>query len=99
MTAAKKPVKSERETPRFGAKIRGLRRRAGLSQAELAQRLDVSPSYLNLLEHNKRALPAPLLIKLAQVLEIDLAAFAGDEDARLVHDLLEVFADPLFEES
>jgi predicted transcriptional regulator/transcriptional regulator with XRE-family HTH domain len=99
MTTAKKPGKTERETPRFGAKIRGLRRRAGLSQAELAQRLDVSPSYLNLLEHNKRALPAPLLIKLAQVLEIDLAAFAGDEDARLVHDLLEVFVDPLFEES
>ncbi|MBA3547971.1 MAG: DUF2083 domain-containing protein [Nannocystis sp.] len=99
MTTPKKPGKSERETPRFGAKIRALRRRAGLSQAELAQRLDVSPSYLNLLEHNKRALPAPLLIKLAQVLEIDLAAFAGDEDARLVHDLLEVFADPLFEES
>lgn len=99
MTPPKKPVKSERETPRFGAKIRGLRRRAGLTQAELAQRLDVSPSYLNLLEHNKRALPAPLLIKLAQVLEVDLGAFAGDEDARLVHDLLEVFADPLFEES
>jgi predicted transcriptional regulator/transcriptional regulator with XRE-family HTH domain len=87
------------ERARFGAKIRNLRRRAGLSQAELAQRLAVSPSYLNLLEHNKRALPAPLLIKLAQLFEVDLAAFAGDEDARLVHDLLEVFADPLFEDS
>lgn len=97
MSPAKKA--SDRDEPRFGAKIRALRRRAGLSQAELAQRLEVSPSYLNLLEHNKRALPAPLLIKLAQVLEVDLAAFAGDEDARLVHDLLEVFADPLFEDA
>ena len=35
MTPPKKPVKSERETPRFGAKIRGLRRRAGLTQAEV----------------------------------------------------------------
>lgn len=99
MTTPRKAARGEREAPRFGAKIRGLRRRAGLSQAELAQRLEVSASYLNLLEHNKRALPAPLLIRLAQVLEVELGAFAGDEDARLVHDLLEVFADPLFEDS
>jgi predicted transcriptional regulator/DNA-binding XRE family transcriptional regulator len=99
MAAPHRRLAEARDTPRFGAKIRTLRRCAGLSQAELAQRLEVSPSYLNLLEHDKRALPAPLLIKLARVLEVDLAAFAGEDDARLVHDLLEVFADPLFEEA
>ncbi|MDC0673252.1 helix-turn-helix domain-containing protein [Nannocystis radixulma] len=99
MAAVKKLASEARDTPRFGAKIRTLRRCAGLSQAELAQRLDVSPSYLNLLEHDKRALPAPLLIKLARVLEVDLASFAGEDDARLVHDLLEVFSDPLFEDA
>jgi predicted transcriptional regulator/DNA-binding XRE family transcriptional regulator len=84
--------------PRFGAKVRAVRRRANLSQAELAAKLNVSASYLNLIENNKRPLPAPLLIKLAQLLDLDLVTFATDEDARLVSDLLEVFADPLFEE-
>jgi predicted transcriptional regulator/transcriptional regulator with XRE-family HTH domain len=95
MTAQSKP----RDTPRFGAKIRAVRRCAGLSQAELAKRLDVSPSYLNLLEHDKRALPAELLIRLTQVLQVDLASFAGTDDGRLVHELIEAFADPLFEDN
>jgi predicted transcriptional regulator/transcriptional regulator with XRE-family HTH domain len=90
---------SKREqAPRFGAKVRGIRRRANLSQADLATKLGVSASYLNLIENNKRPLPAPLLVKLAQMFELDLATFAADEDARLVSDLLEAFSDPLFEE-
>ena len=42
----------------FGAKVRALRRRENLSQAELARRLGVSASYLNLIESNRRPLPA-----------------------------------------
>lgn len=83
--------------PRLGAKVRALRRRENLSQVQLAERLGISPSYLNLIENNRRPLPATLLIKLAQMFEIDLHSFAGDDDARLVSDLLEVFSDPLFE--
>ena len=82
----------------LGAKLRGLRRREGLSQAQLAQQLDVSPSYLNLIEHNKRPLTAPLLIKLAQLYRVDLHTFAPDQDAALSSDLAEVLGDPLFEE-
>ena len=51
---------------RFGSKVRALRRREGLSQADLAAKLGVSASYLNLIEHNRRPLSAGLLIKLAQ---------------------------------
>lgn len=83
---------------KLGVKVRSLRRRAGLAQAELADRLGVSPSYLNLIEHGKRALTAPLLIKVAQIFDLDLATFSADEDARVTADLLEVFSDPLFEE-
>ncbi len=90
--------KSSTEGPRLGAKVRAVRRREGLTQVQLAERLGISPSYLNLIENNRRPLPAPLLIKLAQQLNIDLQTFATDEDARLVSDLIEVFADPLFEE-
>ncbi len=83
--------------PRLGAKVRGLRRREGLTQVQLAEKLGISPSYLNLIEANRRPLPAGLLIRLAQLFRVDLESFAADDDARLVADLLEAFADPLFE--
>jgi predicted transcriptional regulator/DNA-binding XRE family transcriptional regulator len=86
-----------KDTPRLGAKVRALRRRERLSQVQLAQRLDISPSYLNLIEHNRRPLSAPLLIKLAQLFQLDLMAFAGEEDHGLASDLLEVFGDPIFD--
>jgi predicted transcriptional regulator/DNA-binding XRE family transcriptional regulator len=86
-----------RELPRLGAKVRALRRRENLSQVQMAERLGISPSYLNLIESNRRPLPAALLIKLAQLFGVDLHAFGADEDARVVNDLLEVFADPVFD--
>jgi hypothetical protein len=59
--------------------------------------MGISPSYLNLIESNRRPLSAALLIKLAAQLGVDLSAFATDEDQRTQSELLEVFADPLFE--
>src|SRR5438093_2258864 len=82
-----------------GRKVRTLRRHAGLSQADLAQRLGISASYLNLIEHERRTLTAGLLVKLAQVLDLDLRSIASSLDARVLQDLEEVFADPLFEGS
>src|SRR5215813_8582371 len=88
----------KREKPaRLGAKVRALRRRENLSQTDLAQRLGISPSYLNLIENNHRSLPAPLLIKLAQLFGVELSAFADDEDGRLMTALFEALADPLFD--
>lgn len=92
------PLRQSPEAPRFGAKVRALRRRESLSQVQLAEKLGVSPSYLNLIENNRRPLPANLLIKLAQIFNVDVHAFATDEDTRLVADLTEAFADPLFDE-
>ena len=63
----------------------------------MADRLGISPSYLNLIESNRRPLPAKLLIKLVQLFGVDLHTFGGDDDARLVSDLLEVFAEPSFD--
>jgi predicted transcriptional regulator/DNA-binding XRE family transcriptional regulator len=86
-----------RESLRLGAKVRALRRRENLSQVQMAERLGISPSYLNLIESNRRPLPAALLIKLARMFGVDLHSFGGDEDARLVSDLLEVFSDRVFD--
>ncbi len=88
---------TRKEGPRLGAKVRQLRRREGLTQHQLAERLGVSPAYLNLIENNRRPLPAHLLIQLAQSFKLDLATFAADDEAQLQSDLLEVFGDPLFD--
>ncbi len=85
------------ENPRLGAKVRALRRRERLSQKVMADRLGISASYLNLIEHNRRPLTAPLLIKLVQQFQVDLATFSQDDDARRMADLREALADPLFE--
>lgn len=86
-----------RDAMLLGAKVRGLRRRERMTQAQLAERLGISASYLNLIENNRRPLTAPMLIKLAQLFKLDLTTFASSEDGRLVSDLLEVFGDPLFD--
>lgn len=84
--------------PKLGPKVRAMRRKEQLTQSQLAQRLEISPSYLNLIEHNQRPLPAHLLVKLAQLFHVDLQVFADDSHARLADNLQEVFADPLLEE-
>jgi predicted transcriptional regulator/transcriptional regulator with XRE-family HTH domain len=61
-----------------------------------AGKLGISPSYLNLIEHNQRTLTRPLLVKLSETFEIDLRAFSGSEEARLLAELTEMFGDPLF---
>src|SRR3954468_3912234 len=81
----------------LGAKVRAFRRRQGLTQSELSQRLGISASYLNLIENNRRPLTAPLLLKLAQAFELDLAAFTPADDARLASEVREALGDPLFE--
>jgi hypothetical protein len=86
-----------RETSLLGAKVRALRRQKTISQVQLAERLGISPSYLNLIEHNRRSLPAPLLIKLAAIFDLDLKALSAETDVRTVADLMEVFGDPIFE--
>ncbi|TCZ64051.1 helix-turn-helix domain-containing protein [Roseicella aquatilis] len=46
----------------FGARLRALREARGVSQAELARALHVSPAYLSALEHGHRGRPSPGLI-------------------------------------
>lgn len=82
----------------LGSRVRALRRQHGMTQKQLAERLSISASYLNLIEHGKRSLSAPVLIKLAQIFALDLASFAED-DTQTEAELTEVFSDPLFDES
>ncbi len=82
----------------LGNKVRRLRRDQGLAQVEMARRLGISPSYLNLIEHNQRPLTLPLLLKLGQEFNVDLRSFSDNEDARLLAELNELLGEPLFRE-
>jgi hypothetical protein len=86
-----------KESTRLGQKVRALRRREKLTQSELAARLGISASYLNLIENNHRPLPSALLIRIAQMFEVELHSFAIDDESRLTAALFEALSDPLFE--
>ncbi len=77
----------------LGNKIRRLRQARGLTQAQMAERLGISGSYLNLIEHDERPVTVSLLLKLGQVFEVDLQQLSDDEERALVVGLREVFAD------
>lgn len=67
-----------------GTRIRARRTLRGMRQTDLARMVGVSPSYLNLIEHNRRKVSAPLLNALAQVLGVSSDALVEDGDTRLV---------------
>lgn len=87
---------TEKDDPQIGSKIRRLRRQRHVTQADLADFLGISASYLNLIEHNRRKTTVPLLFKLAGYFGIEPGELAQSDDARLVGDLMELFGDDLF---
>ena len=72
-------------THRFiGSRIREKRLDQGLRQAEVAEAVGISASYLNLIEHNKRRIAGKLLSALAQVLGVEPSVLASGAEASLV---------------
>ena len=85
--------------PLIGRTVRRLRGEQSLTQQALAARLGISASYLNLIEHEQRAVTASLLIKLAETLQVDLGALSGSQERQLEAGLREVFADPVLDQA
>lgn len=82
----------------IGQRIRKRRREIPLSQVSLAERVGISPSYLNLIEHNKRTVGGALLSRIAVALDLSPSALAGTEEARIIAELGEIVSDsPLAE--
>ena len=85
----------------LGDTIRQLRRAAGLSQVEFAKQLNITASYLSLVEKSKREPTIPLLRKMARVLGTPAALLmaaalvdqvepkAGAEEWNVVRHLVE----------
>lgn len=76
-----------------GSRVRQLRSERGFSQAALAQVLEISPSYLNQIEHDVRPLTAAVLLRITEVFGVDATFFAAQDDTRLVAELREVMLD------
>lgn len=54
-----------------GTRIRERRLALGIRQVDLAAQVEISPAYLNLIEHNKRRIGGKLLTDLARALQVD----------------------------
>ena len=85
--------------PRIGSRVQRLRRQSRISQAELAGQLGISASYLNLIEHNRRRMTVPLLMKLASHFGIEPGELVENDESRLLGDMMELFGDDLFVDS
>lgn len=76
-----------------GARLRQLRGERGMSQAALAQTLEISASYLNQIEHDVRPLTVPVLLRITEVFGVDTSFFSSQDDTRLIAELREVALD------
>lgn len=79
-----------------GAKLREMRGRLGLTQKVFADKLSVSLPYLNQMENNHRPVSAGVVLALAQEFGLDVTELTVGESERLVSDMREALADPVF---
>ncbi len=79
-----------------GAKLREIRSRLSLTQKVFADKLAVSLPYLNQMENNHRPVSASVVLALAQEFGLDVTELTVGESERLVTDMREALADPVF---
>ncbi|WP_405404827.1 short-chain fatty acyl-CoA regulator family protein [Paracoccus sp. Ld10] len=80
-----------------GSALRETRARASLTQRHFAEKLGVSLPYLSQMENNHRPISAGVLLRLAQEFGVDLTTLAAGDAERMVIDMQEALADPLFD--
>ena len=79
-----------------GTALRRLRKVEILTQAAAAKRLDISPSYLNLIERNQRPVSARVMMQLVSQFDFDPRSLRGDEAIGGIEGLIRRFADERF---
>lgn len=78
-----------------GTRIRERRMMLGMRQTDLAREVDISASYLNLIEHNRRRIGGKLLLGIARALGVEPSALTEGAEAALISTLREArAADP-----
>lgn len=86
------------KSPRLGTRLRRLRKDKRMTQVDLADQLGISASYLNLLEHNRRSITVPILLRLSQILKVDPLIFSPQDEGNLIAEITDTLKDPLFED-
>lgn len=79
-----------------GVKLRELRGRLSLTQKAFAEKLGVSLPYLNQMENNNRPISTGVVLSLAQEFGFDVTELQSGDEARLISDMREALADPVF---
>jgi hypothetical protein len=79
-----------------GAKLREMRTRLELTQKDFAAKLGVSLPYLNQMENNNRPVSTTVVLALAQEFGMDVTELSTGDSERLVSDMREAMADPVF---
>lgn len=82
-----------------GPRLKRLRRERQLTQARMAEELDVSPSYLNLMERNQRPLTVQVLLRLTDVYGLDPRDFIESAADQSIGEIEQILADPLFRDT
>lgn len=80
----------------LGPRLKRLRRELGLTQQAMADDLDISPSYVALLERNQRPLTADMLLRLARTYDLEVADLAAEDSEDYARRIGEVLRDPIF---
>ena len=66
-----------------GLKIKNLRKKHKITQLDLAKKLDISISYINLIENDRRKVTAAILIDLSRIFNIKLKDLVSDNKEKL----------------
>ncbi|MDP5220305.1 short-chain fatty acyl-CoA regulator family protein [Ruegeria sp. 2205SS24-7] len=75
-----------------GSRIRERRMISGFRQADLARKVGISASYLNLIEHNRRRIGGKLLVDIASELQVEPSMLTEGAEAALIAALGEAAA-------
>lgn len=81
----------------IGRKVREIRQAGHATQAQFADKIGISTSYLNQIENNQRPVSASVLLALAEKFSIDITELSSGQNDRLLSALSEALSDPLFE--
>ena len=82
----------------IGPKIKAFRRQLGMQANKLASQLNISPSYLALIEGGKRKIDGELLLKICEELSINISDLTNKSDINMVNTISELLDDQLFED-
>src|SRR4030088_233250 len=74
-----------------GPRFRRIRKQLGLSQTQMAEGLEICPSYITLIERNQRPVTAQILLRLEDTKDLALHPRAARPGFRFFRKLNEIF--------